>query len=141
MSFHPQELWNCCIWCKLYWPNPKINVFYKMLTKLMLLCLQDMLLRLLIRWTVWRLANAAALRDARLQFRKCLISGNFAQMILYKSIGKSAFSGNLQPFQDFLTMLTGISDCSVFITTIFKNSRKILIQIMLTSIFHANLKC
>ena len=33
----------------------------------------------------------------------------FSQMLLYKSIGKSAFSGNLQPFQDFLTTLTGIS--------------------------------
>ena len=31
-------------------------------------------------------------------------------MLLYKSIGKSTFSGNLQQFQDFLTMLTGISD-------------------------------
>ena len=30
-------------------------------------------------------------------------------MLLYKSIGKSAFSGNLQPFQDFLTTQTGIS--------------------------------
>ena len=56
--------------------------------------------------------------DAKLELetgRRCqssgnfLISGNFAQMLLYKIIGKSAFSGNLQPFQDFLTMLTGIS--------------------------------
>ena len=30
-------------------------------------------------------------------------------MLLYKSIGKSAFSGNLQPFQDFLTTQIGIS--------------------------------
>ena len=42
-----------------------------------------------------------------------LISGNFSQMLQYKSIGKSAFSGNLQPFQDFLTTLTGISEHTV----------------------------
>ena len=30
-------------------------------------------------------------------------------MLLYKSIGKSALSGNLKPFQDLLTNLTGIS--------------------------------
>ena len=41
-----------------------------------------------------------------------LISGFFSRMLLYKSIGKSEFSGNLQPFQDFLTTLTGISDAS-----------------------------
>ena len=38
-----------------------------------------------------------------------LISGTFSQMLLYKSIGKSAFSGNFQPFHDFLSTLTGIS--------------------------------
>ena len=39
-----------------------------------------------------------------------LISGIFSLIRLYKSIGKSAFSGDLQPFQDFLTTLTGISE-------------------------------
>ena len=39
-----------------------------------------------------------------------LISGNFSLMgPVQKYIGKSAFSGNMQPFQDFLTTLTGIS--------------------------------
>ena len=36
------------------------------------------------------------------------ISGNFAQMFLYKSIGTSAFSGNLQPFQDFMMIMMAV---------------------------------
>ena len=40
--------------------------------------------------------------------KRCQSSGNFVQMLLYKSIGKSAFSGNLKLLQDFLTTLTGI---------------------------------
>ena len=41
--------------------------------------------------------------------------------LLYKSIGKSVFSGNLQPFQDFLTNLTGISVYTHGIDKIYGN--------------------
>ena len=38
-----------------------------------------------------------------------LISGNFAQKVLYSSIGKNKFSGNVHRFQDFLMILTGMT--------------------------------
>ena len=41
--------------------------------------------------------------------QRCQSSGNFAQTVLYNSIGKEKFSGNFLRFQDFLMMLTGIS--------------------------------
>ena len=47
-----------------------------------------------------------------------LISGNFAQKVLYNSIGKNKFSGNFHWFQDLLTILTGISECSYLMNPI-----------------------